>query len=141
MRILAQYSRRKARIEIIPLIDIIFFLLATFVMVSLSMIKNEGVSVHLPTASTGTPMERRDSVTISVTKNNEIYFEKTAITLEELKYQLTLLKSKTPDVHIFINGDEAAPFKSMMQVLDSVRSVGISKVAMQTQPSPKTVNP
>ena len=52
MRIPAPAGRKKARIEIIPLIDVVFFLLATFVMVSLSMVKNEGISVNLPTAAT-----------------------------------------------------------------------------------------
>jgi len=52
--------RRRARIEIIPLIDIIFFLLATFVMVSTSMIKNLGITVQLPVASTSAPQDRKD---------------------------------------------------------------------------------
>lgn len=48
-------SNKRARIEIIPLIDIIFFLLATFVMVSLSMVQNRGIPVTLPAAATGAP--------------------------------------------------------------------------------------
>lgn len=57
MKIPLPTTRRKARIEIIPLIDVVFFLLATFVMVSLSMIKNQGIRVNLPSAVTGTPQE------------------------------------------------------------------------------------
>ncbi len=135
MRIPASSSRRKARIEIIPLIDIIFFLLATFVMVSLSMVKNQGVPVHLPVASTAAPQERQDSVTLSVSKTGEIYLEKERVTPEDLKLQLGALKAKRPEVQIFIHGDEDASFRSMMQVLDGVRSVGITKVAMQTRPA------
>ena len=52
MKITSPVSRKKARIEIIPLIDIMFFLLATFVMVSMSMVKNQGIAVNLPKAST-----------------------------------------------------------------------------------------
>lgn len=55
MKIPAAHQRRRARIEIIPLIDIMFFLLATFVIVSLSMVKNQGIEVQLPTAETGSP--------------------------------------------------------------------------------------
>ena len=56
-------SRKRARIEIIPLIDIIFFLLATFIMVSLSMTKNQGVQVALPTASSATSLGDQSELT------------------------------------------------------------------------------
>jgi biopolymer transport protein ExbD len=59
-------SRRRARIEIIPLIDIIFFLLATFMMVSLSMIQNHALSVHLPVAASGAPVDQSHAVSLSV---------------------------------------------------------------------------
>ncbi len=57
--------KKHARIEIVPLIDIMFFLLATFVMVSLSMVKNRGIAVVLPQAASGTPEDRKDHVSIS----------------------------------------------------------------------------
>ena len=60
-------SKRRARIEIIPLIDIMFFLLATFVMVSLSMVKSKGVPVHLPGAASGETQNREEFTSITVT--------------------------------------------------------------------------
>jgi biopolymer transport protein ExbD len=133
MKLASTSAKRKARIEIIPLIDIIFFLLATFVMVSLSMIKNQGVPVNLPTASTAVPQERNNEVTLSVTQGGDIYFEKKLVSVEELKMALSLLKSKEPDPRIFIHGDEGAAFKNIMVVMDTVRSLGINKVTMQTR--------
>ena len=140
MKILTSYGKRKARIEIIPLIDIIFFLLATFVMVSLSMIKNEGVPVHLPTASTAVAQERKNDVTLSVTKEGDIYLNKQKVSAEELRMQLILWKSKESDPRVFIHGDEETPFKNMMLVMDTVRSTGITKVGMQTQASTLKTN-
>ena len=134
MRLPRSYAKRRARIEIVPLIDIIFFLLATFVMVSLSMIKNEGIPVNLPTASTAVPQARQDSLTVAVTENGELFLDKVKITVENLKTQLALWKAKETDPKVFIHGDENVPFKFMMQVMDAVRSVGIVKVAMQTRP-------
>jgi len=134
MKLPRSYAKRRARIEIVPLIDIIFFLLATFVMVSLSMIKNEGVPLNLPTAATAVPQARQDSVTVSVTQTGEIFMDKVKMTTENLKTQLNLWKSKETDPKVFIHGDENVPFKFMMQVMDAVRSVGIVKVAMQTRP-------
>ena len=73
-------KRKRARLEIIPLIDIIFFLLATFVMVSLSMTKNQGVNVALPTASTGASLgdqsEMDKTVTLSVNDKGEVFFKR-----------------------------------------------------------------
>ena len=135
MRIQNPYVKRKARIEIIPLIDIIFFLLATFVMVSLSMIKNEGVPVKLPAASSAVPQERNNSLTISVTRAGEIYLEKKQVAAADLKEQIAFWKARQTDPQIFIHGDEQTPFKNLMQVLDTVRMLGISKVSMQTRPN------
>ena len=77
-------AKRRARIEIIPLIDIIFFLLATFVMVSLSMVKSKGVPVQLPAAATGEQQNRDEFTSITVTAENAIFFNKQPIAAGEL---------------------------------------------------------
>lgn len=69
-------SNKRARIEIIPLIDIIFFLLATFVMVSLSMVKNRAIPVHLPVAASGSAQDRSEFAAITITANGDVFFNK-----------------------------------------------------------------
>jgi biopolymer transport protein ExbD len=125
--------KRKARIEIIPLIDIVFFLLATFVMVSMSMVKNQGVPVRLPSASTGIAEERTPAITITVSENGEIYLDKEKIASEDIKDRLSEMKTKDPDLKVFINGDERAYFGQAVGILDDVRSLGITKVSIQTK--------
>lgn len=132
MRIPLPNARKRARIEIIPLIDIVFFLLATFVMVSLSMIKNQAIPVHLPSASTSAALDRKVSVALSVTEEGAIYLDQDAIHLEDLPARLKQLKNSDPDLKVFIHGDERASFGIAIQVLDAVRKQGISKVAIQT---------
>jgi biopolymer transport protein ExbD len=132
MNVPSPRSGKKARIEIIPLIDIVFFLLATFVMVSLAMIKNEGVSVNLPVASTSAPQERKEHTAITVTAAGDFYFNKEAVTLEQIVERLTALKSSQPNPRVFINGDQKAEFGKAIAVLDAVRKLGISKVAIET---------
>ena len=127
-------SKRRARIEIIPLIDIIFFLLATFVMVSLSMVKNRGIPVHLPSASTGTPQEQRDVATISIDAGGSLFYNKQPVTAPQLDGDLKQLLAGDADPHVFINGDAKAQFGAAIAVLDQVRSLGITKVAIATQP-------
>lgn len=133
MRISSPVAKRRARIEIVPLIDIIFFLLATFVMVSLSMIKNEGVPVKLPVATTSAPEERKASATISITESGDIYLNKTLSSIEDVKLELNRMKTENPDVKVFINGDEHAYFGRAVEILDEVRGLGIQKVSIQTQ--------
>jgi biopolymer transport protein ExbD len=136
MKIPSPRANKKARIEIIPLIDIIFFLLATFVMVSLSMVKNKGIPVNLPVAATGTPQERKDFTSITVTENGEFLFNKEKIDRSQLSEKLSQLKASNPDSKVFINGDAKAAFENIVSVLDEARKLGITKVAIETKPRP-----
>jgi len=133
MNIPSPRGARKARLEIIPLIDIIFFLLATFVMVSLSMVKNQGIPVNLPVAAASAPQERGDFTVITVSADGAVYYNKDAVTLEELAARLKDLKAADADPRVFINGDAQAEFGRAVAVLDEVRRLGISKVAIETQ--------
>jgi biopolymer transport protein ExbD len=129
-------SRRKARIEIIPLIDIIFFLFATFVMVSLSMVKNKGIPVNLPAAAMGSPQEHDRSAVVTVAEGGALFLNKEPVTPDQLAAALKEFLLANPDPTIFINGDAKADFGSTVAVLDEVRSLGISKVAIETRPRP-----
>jgi len=129
-------GKKRARIEIIPLIDIIFFLLATFIMVSLSMTKNQGVQVALPTAgssaSLGDHDEMEKSVTLSVTEKGDIFYNKDKLTLAQLPMRLQTLKATGKDPKVIINSDAGADFKFVVGVLDEVRKIGIEKVGINT---------
>ena len=127
---------KRARIEIIPLIDIIFFLLATFIMVSLSMTKNQGVQVALPSASTaaslGDQQEMDKSVTLSVNGKGEVFYNKEKISIGQLPLKLQTLKATSKDPKVIINSDGSADFKYVVGVLDEVRRIGIAKVGINT---------
>lgn len=129
-------GRKRARIEIIPLIDIIFFLLATFIMVSLSMSKNQGVQVSLPTAasaaSLGDQQEMDKTVTLTVTAKGDVFYNKEKITIAQLPLKLQTIKLTSKDPKVIINSDGAADFKYVVSVLDEVRKIGIAKVGINT---------
>ena len=129
-------SVKRARLEIIPLIDIIFFLLATFIMVSLSMTKNQGVQVALPTAgsaaSLGDHQEMEKAVTLSLNEKGDVFFNKEKITLAQLPLRLQMHKTTSKDPKVVINSDANADFKNVVAVLDEVRKIGIAKVGINT---------
>jgi len=133
MKIPSPRLARRARIEIIPLIDIMFFLLATFVMVSLSMVKNQGVPVKLPVASTSAPQDRKDYTSITVDDKGAFFFNKEPISRADLGPRLQALKAAQADPKVFINGDGKTDFENVVAILDEVRKAGISKVAIETR--------
>ena len=135
MEIPSSCSKRRARIEIVPLIDIMFFLLATFVMVSLSMVKSRGIAVLLPQASTGQPQEQSDHVSVSVTENGQLYLDKRELSQTELVETLARLKALNPELRVHINGDQNARLGLAISVLDEVRKLGISKISFETRPA------
>ncbi len=123
---------KRARIEIIPLIDVIFFLLATFVLFTLSLNKSNGVSVKLPTAVTSEPRDPNGTVTISVTDEGTVAWNKDLITLDEFTQRLLNEKRVNPDVRILINGDERAFFAQAIYVVDEARKAGFTRVYFET---------
>ena len=123
----------EARIEIIPLIDIMFFLLAAFMLVSLSMVNMKAMKVNLPTAVTATPESKNDFLDISVDRSGGVYLDKKPMGLHELASALAAVHAANGAVRVFISGDRDARHGQIMAVLDAVRSAGIDKVAFDTQ--------
>ena len=123
---------KKARIEIIPLIDVIFFLLATFVLFTISLNKSEGLKVSLPRSETSEPRDPAGTVTITVTAD-VIAWNKEPITLDEFIARLQAYKAAEPEPKVLINGDENAYFSQAVYVFDEVRKAGISKVLIETR--------
>jgi biopolymer transport protein ExbD len=121
----------EARIEIIPLIDIMFFLLASFMLVSLSMVNLKSVKVNLPTAVTATPDLKKDFVDVSVDKDGGIFLDKRPFAPNELTAALAETKKNNPEVRVFISGDTDARHGSVIRALDAVRAAGIDKVAFE----------
>jgi biopolymer transport protein ExbD len=131
----------EARIEIIPLIDIMFFLLAAFMLVSLSMVNMKSVKVNLPTATTSTPDTKRDFVDISVDKAGSTFLDKKPMGSNELVATLMTQEKSNPNLRVFISADQDTRHGDVIHVLDLVRSAGIDKVAFEIRLPPKATNP
>ena len=124
---------KKARIEIIPLIDVIFFLLATFVLFTLSLNKIQSIPVNLPQASASAAKPDEDT-TVVIQRSDEgtAYWNKELITLAEITPRLVAYKSSTPTARVLVTGDERARYGNVIRVLDEVRLVGIKTVTIET---------
>ena len=121
----------EARIEIIPLIDIMFFLLAAFMLVSLSMVNMRSVKVDLPTATTATPETQRDFINLSIDRTGAIFLDQRPIGRNELAQQLSAMHHTNANLQVFISGDKEARHGDVIAVLDVVRATGIEKTAFE----------
>ena len=133
MRMPSPVPKKHARIEIIPLIDIMFFLLASFMMVSLSQTHMKGIRVNLP--SPGTPPQAdpsvKDYVAVRVTEGNLIYFDNVPVADDQVLPRLYELHRGNPMIKVSISAEQNALHGDVITVLDRVRSAGIEKIGYQ----------
>jgi biopolymer transport protein ExbD len=125
---------KKARIEIIPLIDVIFFLLATFVLFTLSLNKIQSLPINLPVASppSANPPAEDENVTLQVSDGGTLYWNKELIGMNEVAPRLQNYVSQTQTPRVLIASDDRAKYGATILVLDEVRKVGIKQVSIET---------
>src|ERR671924_1976418 len=131
MNLASPVPKKRARIEIIPLIDIMFFLLASFMMVSLSQTHMKGIRVNLPAAVAPPPSTVKDYVSIKVQEGNSVYFDNQYVPDDQVLPRLYGLHQANPDIKVSISASLMAMHGDVITVLDKVRSVGITKVGYQ----------
>jgi biopolymer transport protein ExbD len=123
--------KKKARIEIIPLIDIMFFLLASFMMVSLSQTTMKGMKVDLPLGSSGQTQNKADYVSYSIDKDGFLYSDKVRINYEDVIPELRQLYTTNPEAQIFIRGDRETMHGNVTRLLDQIRATGYNKISFE----------
>ncbi len=126
-------AKKKARIEIIPMIDTMFFLLVFFMIATLAMTIQHGMPVSLPTAESSTD-KITEYVSLTLTREGMLYYNKEAITLQELEMRLSNLQQSSSDPSLLINADEQVPHGQVIQVMDLIRLSGITTMSIATKP-------
>ncbi len=135
MKLKTGFETKKARIEMLPLIDIVFLLLVFFIYAMLSMVVHRGFKVDLPQATTA-EIDRKDYISITVDKDNRILLDKAEILLENLSEEVRAKAMK--GTKIFINGDKEADLGVVINVLDTLRRDDIKEVYFETEPVEKS---
>ena len=138
--IIRRRERRRARIEIIPMIDVVFFLLVFFMMASLSMTVYRGMPVNLPRASTGTTPPA-ESAAVTVARDGQAYLEHQPVTRAVLGERLRGMVAANPSVAIIITADEAVAHGRVVDVLDEVRKAGVTRMAIAIRPEVAAARP
>ena len=131
MHVRSPIPHKKARIEIIPLIDIMFFLLASFMMVSLSQVHMKGIKVNLPSGVSGQTQTKREYISVSVDKDGHYFFDKNEVKDEELISRLRKVHDSAPDAKVFVRGDRDSVHLNVTHALDIIRSAGFYKISFE----------
>ncbi len=132
MKIGTPHSTQESAVSrIIPLIDIMFFLLASFMMVSLSQVHMKGIKVTLPVGQKGETQSKKDYISVSVDVNGNAYFDKKEMSYDDLTKQLRTVHADNPEAKVFVRGDAGTVHGNIIKVLDILRSVGYYKIAFE----------
>jgi len=121
---------KKARIEIVPLIDVMFFLLASFMMVSITMQRLRTLSIDLPSSVVAKSTQKPDMLDIKINQDGDSYIESKRYSLADLEaYVRERLHSNT-NLPIYVKPDGRASHGVVVTVLDTVKSAGAQKVSV-----------
>jgi biopolymer transport protein ExbD len=124
---------KKARIEIIPMIDTIFFLLVFFMISTLSMARYSGLPVNLPKAATGGE-QPSESASITITRDGKVSIDKQEVPRENISAILQQRLAASPDLLVLINADERVEHGVVVEIMDAARQAGVTKMAIAVKP-------
>jgi len=136
MKIRSPLPQRQTRLEIIPLIDIMFFLLASFMMVSLQMQKIRALKANLPTATLATSTAKPDIINLTVEKFGQVKADDQPVSITDLSTMLAKRYEANTNIPVYITGSKDATHGSMVYVLDLVKRAGIQRVAISVKAAP-----
>ena len=125
-------ERRKSRIEMLPLIDIVFLLLVFFIYAMLSMAVHRGLPVILPTSSTA-KIDKHLILSVTVRADGSIFLDKERITLKDLKEALRLAARNRKETGVLLFADKAVPYQELFRVLDQIRLAGLNRISLQAE--------
>jgi biopolymer transport protein ExbD len=125
-------TKRKPRIEMIPLIDLMFLILVSFVYGVFFMSVHRGVPVALPLSSTA-KIEKQHTLTLSIQAGGTVFLDKEPMTLESLAETLKLKAMENKETGVLLFADRDLPYQKLYTVLDLIRAAGLSQVSLQAE--------
>ena len=132
MRINSLKEDRKPLLMIIPMIDIIFFLLVFFMMSMLTMVTQKTIALNLPKATIA-KVDTTKTVPVSITEDGRLFLEQNLVSEEELARRLVSLKTENEKLTVVLRGDEKTDYGPVVGVMDVIRRTGIERVSIATE--------
>ncbi|OGP61436.1 MAG: biopolymer transporter ExbD [Deltaproteobacteria bacterium RBG_13_49_15] len=127
---------KKPRIEMIPLIDVVFLVLVTFIYATLSMAVHRGVSVVLPTSSTAR-VDKHLVLSVTIKSDGTLFIDKEKISWEDLTTALAQQPAGRKDTGVLLFADRTIPYQKIFNALDLIRMSGIQRISLQAEAEQK----
>ena len=124
---------KKARIEIIPMIDTIFFLLVFFMISTLSMTQFKGMPVNLPKAAAG-QQAPAESAALTIDKEGRLFLNQHAVDKAALGDALKQQLAENAEMLVVINADDGVSHGQVVEVMDIARAANVAKMAIAVKP-------
>lgn len=131
MHIQAQ-TKKRVRIEMLPLIDIVFLILVFFIYAALSMAVHRGIPVLLPKSTTA-KIDKKLIISVTVTADGTIYLDKEPVSLANLSLALEKKAGKRKETGVLLFSDRSLPYQKLFQVLDRIRMAGLTRISLQAE--------
>lgn len=131
---------QEIRIEVVPLIDIVFCILIFFILAALGLTRQQAINLDLPKASTGAS-QMREMLVVSIDPVGLTYVENQPVSRQQLTQILQNYRQTRPNGLIVLNASQLVSYNNVIQVLDLLRSVGGDRVALATQPADPSPSP
>ncbi|TDX53299.1 ExbD/TolR family protein [Orenia marismortui] len=125
--------KKRPNIQILPMIDVIFFLLVFFMLFTTFKTTPAGLEINLPKAKTVTKQEKDVKLTLNISKDGELYLNKRNIDQESLEFEVSKIIDQSPDAIFIIKADKAVKYEKVIGVMDTVRKVGGYRLALAAQ--------
>ncbi len=124
------HRRKRARIEMLPLIDIVFLLLVVFIYAMLSMAVHRGLNVVLPATATA-QIDKRSMLSVTITKDGGVYLDKVNVTLDDLSESIMQKAAREKEAGILLFADKSISYQQLFRVLDEIREAGLRRISLQ----------
>lgn len=133
MRSWNEAKKNKAHIELIPMIDVMMFLLVFFVLISLNVIPSQGMKTQLPGAASAQQIKPQKRAIVSLGENNRLELDGEAVTVETLVTRLKAQQTRDLPTAIILNSDKNVPVERLVAVMDSLRQGGFTAISIATR--------
>ena len=125
-------TKKRVRIEMLPLIDIVFLILVFFIYAALSMAVHRGIPVLLPKSTTA-KIDKKLIISVTVKADGTIYLDKEPVSLDNLSLALEKKAGKRKETGVLLFSDRSLPYQKLFQVLDRIRMAGLTRISLQAE--------
>lgn len=132
MKVKLPGTHRKSRIEMLPLMDMIFLLLAVFIYTMLSMAVHRGLKLDLPQSKSAAP-EKQLILSVSIDAKGLVYIDKQAVEIDKLTETLFMITKDKKDPGLLLFADKSISYQQLFKVLDKIKDAGLTRISLQAE--------